>query len=113
MKCNAPEDILKTVSTLKLEPLNCCLFSLSPTMVTPQWLRQPNLHYAVCAYKGHPLSESKTALGEAVWCWAGIRLQKYRQWANNLSDKIVNGLPEAHLNPTVTPCCKGRKTHSQ
>ena len=30
-----------------------------------------------------------------IWLW------KHRQWTNN-SDKFVEGLPEAHLNPTAT-----------
>ena len=64
MNCNAPEDGSGTVSIPKLEPLNCYLFSLPATMVTTLWLRQPTLHYAVHEYKGHPLSESKTALVE-------------------------------------------------
>ena len=38
---------------------------------------------------------------KCVWCWAGIWLRKYQQWTNN-SDKFVEGLPEAHLNPTPT-----------
>ena len=44
MNWNAPED----VQLPKLEPLNCCLFSLSATMVTTLWLRQPASLCSAC-----------------------------------------------------------------
>ena len=68
MNWNAPED----VQLPKLEPLNCYLFSLSATMVTTLWLRQPA---SLCSACIRSLFESKTALGEAVWCWPGIKLR--------------------------------------
>ena len=58
------------------------------------------------AYKGHPLSESKTALGEDSMC---LVLGWNQTPKISTVDKFVEGLPEAHLNPTATSHRKGRK----
>ena len=105
MNCNDPED----VQLPKLEPLNCYLFSLSATMVTTLWLRQTASLCSACIRSLFKWVKDK--LWERLFC-VGLESNLEILTVDNLSDKIVNGLPEPHLNPTESLRCKWRQSHS-